>query len=72
MDVSTCIRMKLDELGLAPAQLAKKAGVSRQYVNSLLNGDTKHFRLDKAWRIAHALGMTADELADALYGGDVA
>ena len=70
MDVSTCIRIKLDELGLTPSELAKRAGVSRQYVNSLLNGDTRHFRLDKAWRISHALGMTADDLADVLYGGD--
>ena len=70
MDVSTYLRTQLDEHGWTPSKLARRAGVSRQYVNGLLNGSTGAIRLDKAAAIAHALGVTADEMAEALYGAD--
>lgn len=72
MDVSTYLRAKLDELGWTPSQLARRAGVSRQYVNSLLNGSTTALRLDKAMAIAHALGTTTDAMAAALYESEPA
>lgn len=70
MDVSTYLRTQLDEHGWTPSKLARSAGVSRQYVNGLLNGSTATIRLDKAAAIAHALGITVDEMAEALYGAD--
>ena len=70
MNVSTYLRTHLDEHGWTPSELARNAGVSRQYVNGLLNGSTAAIRLDKAAAIAHALGITVDEMAEALYGPD--
>lgn len=70
MDVSTYLRARLDERGWTPSELAHRAGVSRQYVNGLLNGSTCAIRLDKAAQIAHALGVTTDDMAAALYGDE--
>ena len=70
MDVSTYLRGLLEDRGWAPSELARRAGVSRQYVNGLLNGSTTAIRLDKAAAIAHALGTTTDAMADALYGDE--
>ena len=68
MDVSTYLRGLLEDRGWDPSELARRAGVSRQYVNSLINGDRASMRLDKAKAIARALGVTLDDMADALYG----
>lgn len=70
MDVSTYLRGLLEERGWTPSELAHRAGVSRQYVNGLINGDRASMRLDKATAIAHALGITLDDMADALYGAN--
>lgn len=70
MDVSTYLRTHLDEHGWTPSELARRANVSRQYVNGLLNGSTVAIRLDKATAIAHAHGVTVDEMAMTLYGAD--
>lgn len=70
MDVSTYLRGLLEERGWTPSELAHRAGVSRQYVNGLINGDRASMRLDKATAIARALGITLDDMAAALYGSD--
>lgn len=70
MDVSTYLRGLLEERGWTPSELAHRAGVSRQYVNCLINGDGASMRLDKATALARALGITLDDMAAALYGAN--
>ena len=70
MDVSIYLRRELESRGWDPSELARRAGVTRQYVNGLLNGSTTSFRLDKARMIARALGVSMDDMAEELYGLD--
>lgn len=68
MTVAEVLRAHMDKNGIAPAEFARRCGVSRQYLNGLLNGSTQVMRLDKAVGIARAMGVSLDELARTLYG----
>lgn len=58
---------ELDARGWSAAELANRAGVSRQYVHGILTGETSSPRIDKVYLLARALGMTLDELARKVY-----
>ena len=68
MNISTYLRAQLTDHGWTPSELARQAGVSRQYVNSLINGTTTALRLDKAALLARALDVTTDDMVAAIYG----
>ena len=68
MTISEVLRDFMASHDLPPAEMARRCGVSRQYLNGLINGKTQTMRLDKAVGIAAALGMSIDELAQTLYG----
>lgn len=68
MTIAELLRNYMDGHDLTPAEMARKCGVSRQYLNGLLNGNTQTMRLDKAVGVADALEMSVDELARLLYG----
>lgn len=67
MTIAEVLREYMDDHILTPAEMARRCGVSRQYLNGLLNGSTQTVRLDKALGIAEAMGMTVDSLARILY-----
>lgn len=68
MTFAEVLRMELEARGWSAADLANKAGVSRQYVHLILTGETASPRIDKVYKLAVALGTTLDELAQKVYG----
>lgn len=67
MTFADVLRRELDARGWSAADLANRAGVSRQYVHGILIGETTNPRIDKIYLIARALGTTLDELARKVY-----
>ena len=56
-----CILEGLEETGLSKAQLAKRIGKTRQYINKVLNEDKRvNFTIESMVKIAHALGRKVD------------
>lgn len=61
MNLKAQLRFYLDKRGMSAAELARKAGVSKQ-VLSLWSGGAKPKNIDQAKRVAIALGTTLDNL----------
>ncbi len=56
-----CVLQGLEETGLKKAQLGKRIGKSRQYINKILNEDKRvNFTIETMTQIAHALGRRLD------------
>jgi DNA-binding XRE family transcriptional regulator len=62
MDMHEVIRQRRSELGLSQGDLAARVGVDRRQIRRYESGETQP-TLSVAKAIAHALGITIDELA---------
>lgn len=60
------VQMKLDELGMSSAELARRANVYPAYLSRLKHGYVKDPTWNYAVRIIAALGMTPTEFNDLL------
>ena len=58
------IRELLDERGIGPAVFAREIGVPQTTISTIYNGKTafEKIRVETFIKIAHGLGMTAEEL----------
>lgn len=62
-DWQTRLAEAMDARGLSGGELARRAGFTAQYVNSLKSGDRgARLPIDTARRLAHALGVSVDWL----------
>lgn len=60
------VSLKLEDLGMSTAELARRAGVYPAYISRLKNGYVKDPTWSYAIRIITALGMTPTEFNDLL------
>lgn len=60
------LNMKIDELGMSQADVARASGLSTAVVAQIFSGKTKDPRLSTALIICDTLGIDVDELARAL------
>lgn len=65
MRIGQRLRILRGEQEIGVAELAEKAGVSRQYIYALEAGERKNVSLAIATRLASALGIGVDE-----FGGE--
>ena len=54
----------LEKMGIKPAELARRVGISRGQVSDLMSGRTQDPTLSRAKAIADAIGVTLQEMAD--------
>lgn len=56
------VREYMDENGISQSELARRMGTGRQTVNNLLRDGRRGPTLETAVAVAHAFGVTVDEL----------
>lgn len=70
MEYRDALSYYLELKGITPAELARRIGSPRSTVNALLRGRAKEPTLGKAKAIADALGVSLEEMAAMVYGGE--
>ena len=58
------IAVRMEELGMTPAEVARKAGLNHTYVRDILMGKSKDPKVSKVQAIADVLGVTIEWLID--------
>lgn len=54
----------LDELGVSQSELARRMGVGRQTVNTIINDRKNRPLLDTALKVSQALGIPLQDMVD--------
>lgn len=70
MTYGTALRTLLAKSGMSMAELARRSGISRQYLSMLAKGDIEEPSLTKAYQIADGLGVTVQTFLDLIHGGE--
>ena len=70
MEYRDALSYYLELKGITPAELARRIGSPRSTVNALLRGRANEPTLGKAKAIADALGVSLEEMAAMVYGGE--
>lgn len=68
MTYGEVLKQYLDERGMTAGDLARKMGINRGSIYSLMDGRAKEPTLTRAKEIADALGVTLQDFADRMDG----
>jgi len=64
MTFGKVVDLYLKERGMSQAELARHAGIGKQTLSDLITGANNNPRLDTAFAIANALGVSLQEMVD--------
>ncbi|RGJ47465.1 XRE family transcriptional regulator [Olsenella sp. TM06-36] len=70
MTYGTALRTLLAKSGMSMAELARRSGISRQYLSMLAKGDIEEPSLTKAYAIADGLDVSVQDFLDLMHGGE--
>lgn len=64
MDIAKAIRDRAEELNVSQADLCRATGMSRAYMSQLFSGKIPDPKASNVYKIAHALGLSVDDLLE--------
>ena len=64
MQLSRALNDYLSELGVKPADICRASGLSDAHVSQIFSGKIKDPKASSVYKIAHAMGITVDELLE--------
>lgn len=67
MTYGMALRVLLAKSGISMAELARRSGISRQYLSMLANGKVTDPSLSKAHAIADGLDLSVQDFLDLMY-----
>ncbi len=67
MTYGTALRVLLAKSGMSMAELARRSGISRQYLSMLASGKIDEPSLSKAYAIADGLGVSVQDFLDLMH-----
>ncbi|MCE3234012.1 MAG: hypothetical protein K0Q50_192 [Vampirovibrio sp.] len=70
IDFGKAVEARLNEIGLTPAEAAKRMGVSKNYVKRIINTNVKDIKASYLYKLARVLQWDPMQMHRAFHGKD--